>query len=669
MGRAAPHPGQLDLALDEAGPQLPGLVARAGWQPPTELPDLRGVARIAIDLETCDPDLTAQGPGFRRGAYPVGLAVGVDGGGRWYLPTRHLGGGNLDEGLIIRWARHVLGAFTGEVVGANLGYDLDGLATCWDVHLPGVRAFHDVQVAEPLLDEHRLEYSLDALARDYLGEGKDETLLREAAARYGARTSREAKRVIWRLPAQVVGPYAEADVDLPLRIWELQRERLREEGLEQVYEVERQLIPLLVAMRRRGVRVDLTRAEQLLGELTQRRDAMAAHLKHLAGPVAELTIPASLGPALEARGIIVPRTAKTKEYSVTKPFLERYARDELVSCVLAGRKLNTFKSTFLESQVLGHQINGRVHPTFNQLKGDEGGTIARFSGSFPNLQFIPSREEDWQEDAGVAGLAPLVRALFLPEEGEDWQRDDASQIEYRLLVHFAVGQGADEARAAYQADRKTDFHKMAASWLGVDPEDKVRRKRVKNTNFCKVYGGGVGKIATTFNCSVDEAAGFVEVYDRRLPFVKSTYEAAMRWAERRGYVVTVLGRRQRFPLWEPRGNRGADRAPGLPREKALAEYGAGIQRAATYTALNKKLQCSAADLMKKGMVDAQNAGLCDVLGPFLVTVHDELGSSVPRTRAGDEAGRELTHRLEDAVPLRVPVLVESARGRDWAEVS
>lgn len=926
MGRpsARVSPGQLGFDLAEhTVDQLPGLVARAGWRPPAELPSLRGVRRLALDLETCDPELSEHGPGFRTGAYPVGLAIGLEGGGRFYLPTRHAGGGNLDEGLVKRWAREELGAYRGEVVGANLSYDLDGLATCWDVHLPEAIAFHDVQVAEPLLDEHRLEYSLDSLARDYLGEGKDEGLLREAAAYYGATTPKAVKKVLWRLPAGVVGPYAEGDVDRPLRIFPLQWARMEAEGLLRVYDVERRLIPILVAMRRRGVRVDAGRARELRARLVRERDGWAAKLRHMAGPKAELTEPASIGPALEAAGIHVPRTAKTGQYSVTKPFLERYVDSvPLVQAVMAGRKLNTMVNTFLDSQILGHAVGGRVHPTFHQLKGDDGGTIGRFSGANPNLQFIPSREEDWQDAAGLAGLAPLIRGLFQPEEGEEWQRDDAcltgdtiivtidgpktieelirepvpvlstgdcntlefrpvvaarktgrcqvlemtmedgsvvrctgnhrwmklnnepiftrdikrgqrlshvrdgrtgsgmptwyiksnriywskhvlvaeyahgarpdghdvdhrdrnhehwwrnnlrylpvevnrgqaagfwwndatdeqrqekmdslqhgiktkrrsyvgagnpnygkkrpgvggrpshrsyenhkvlsvkpcgyedvydievehthtfvlanglvshnSQIEYRLLTHFAIGQGADEARAAYVSDPKTDFHKMAATWLNVDPEDKVRRKRVKNTNFCKVYGGGIDKIASTFNCSRDEAAEFVRVYDDRLPFVGQTYDAAMRWAARRGFVTTVLDRRQRFPLWEPMGAFGKNKKPALPRERALEEYGPRIQRAATYTALNKKLQVSAADLMKKGMVDAWEAGVCDVIGPFLVTVHDELGNSVPRTRAGDEAGREVTRCMERAVELRVPVLVEMDRGPDWGAVS
>ena len=920
------------------GGQLPLFVPDRKWSPPVELPSLQGVGRIAIDIETKDPDLRARGPGFRRGAKVIGLAVGTDDGRRWYFPTGHEGGGNLDEGVVKRWAKAELGGFSGEVVGANLGYDLDGLATCWGVELPNVKAFHDVQVAEPLLDEDRFEYNLDALSRDYLGEGKDERLLSEAGAAYGF-TGSAVKKNLWRFPAGLVGPYAEGDVDRPLRIIEKQLARLEGEGLMRVYDVERRLIPILVAMRRRGVRIDVPKAEALRRRMRVRLDGIVAELKRVAGPKAELGEAASLGPALEARGIHVPRTAKTNVPSITKVFLEAYKSDELVKIILEGRKVSTIISTFLDSQILGFAVGGRIHPTFNQLKNDEGGTIGRFclsggtpvmipggtkviqdiregdevycydkdrrltigrvkwsgktglrpvirvmfkglynkkpvalvmtashpvrltsgeyrsagdlktgdrvmaltrsgnsgysllrifgdhrkkaqsehrtvfmikngylpdvvhhvdetrsnngaenleghtrsshqkvhmsheeavrraylghirsggtavramndaktvwsmlrappkemkdryesgqtvsriaremsvakgtvkkrlrafgiepvpnnhhvvsieelpglhevydieveehhnfianevcvhnSGSNPNLQFIPARDEE---------LAPRIRGIFVPEEDEDWQRDDASQIEYRFLTHYAVGKGAEEAREAYRRDPKTDFHKMCAQMLGVDPEDKVRRKRVKNTNFCKVYGGGLPKIAVTFGCSVEEATEFVTEYDKKLPFVKETYDAAARWAQRRGYIVTILNRRQRFKFWEPRGNFDR-RAVPLLKTAALEKYGSGIVRAWAFTALNKKLQISAADMLKKGMVDAWEAGVCRIIGPYLITLHDELDNSIPRTKAGDEAGRELTRIMEKAITLSIPIIVDRTRGKDWGECS
>lgn len=655
--------------LAQAG-QQPLFMPVSNWSPPTSLPTLRGRKRIAVDIETKDPDLRERGPGFRRGAKIVGLAVGIDGGDKFYLPVGHDGGGNLDERLVRAWAKEELNAFDGEVVGAKLDYDLDGLAECWGITFPFVRAFHDVQVAEPLLDEWRDEFNLDALSKDYLGQGKDELLLKQVAEAFGI-VGRDAIKInLWRYPASMVGPYAEGDVDRPLRIFPLQEAKLRAEELWPLYDqVERRLIPILVAMRRRGVRISIEKAHVLRKRLVQERVELLQHLKRLAGPKAEFMEPESLYEAIEARGITVPRTKKTDQPSVTKQLLERYEADELMSCILRGRRANTMINTFVDGQILGHQINGRIHPSFNQMKGDDGGTIARFSGSNPNLQFIPARD---------AELAPLVRGVFLPEEGEQWQRDDLSQIQFRFLANYAVGQGAEEAREAYRVDPKTDFHKQTANMLGADPEDKIKRKRVKNTNFAKVFGAQTPKLAATFNCSLREAEVFMEEYERRLPFVSKTFDRAASWGQRRGFVVTILNRRQRFPFWGPKNYRR--HGPPIPmfrsREEAVTywirdehKYGKypvkQVERLNTYMALNRKMQGSEGDLVKKWIVDAHEAGITRVLGPMLITVHDENNNSVPRTREGDEAGREFARLGEVAVSMRVPVLVDSQRDEDW----
>lgn len=653
-----------------ANGQQPLFMPTSGWTPPMSLPTLKGRKRIAVDLETKDPELKTKGPGWRRDARIVGLAVGIDGGDRFYLPVGHQGGGNLDERLVRAWAVDELNSFDGEVVGASLNYDLDGLAN-WGVTFPLARAFHDVQVAEPLLDEWRDEFNLDAISKDYLGgEGKDEALLKECAAAFGIVGRDNIKINLWRYPASMVGPYAEADVDRPLRIFPLQEAKLREEELWPLYDqVERRLIPILVAMRRRGVRISVEKAHILRKRLVIMRDEQLQRLKRLAGAKAEFMEPESFYKSLEERGITVPRTPKTGAPSINKFLLERHEDDELVKCIQEGRKANTMINTFVDGQILGHQINGRIHPTFNQMKGDDGGTIARFSGSNPNLQFIPARD---------AELAPLVRGIFLPEEGEEWQRDDLSQIQFRLLANYAVGQGAEEARQAYRDNPKTDFHKLTANMLGADPEDKIRRKRVKNTNFAKVFGAQVPRLAVTFGCSLEEAEAFMKEYETKLPFVSKTFDRAGGWGQKRGYVVTILNRRQRFPFWGPKNYRR--KGPTIPffrsREEAVQYWIRDghtykkypvkmVERLNTYMALNRKMQGSEGDLVKKWIVDTHEAGITQVLGPMLITVHDENNNSVPRTKAGDEAGKEFARLGEVAIQMKVPVLVDSQRDEDW----
>lgn len=663
--KAKAEPRKAAVGFDAAPLPTPFNLPTSTWTPPTELPRLIGARRISIDVETRDPEIKELGCGARRpGCHVVGIAIGRDDGGRWYLPFRHQGGDNLDEGVVLRWARDELNGFDGEVVGANLSYDLDFMAN-EQVTFDKVRRFRDVQLAEPLLDSNRLSYSLDALAKDYLNTGKDEALLHDAARAYGV----DPKGGLWRLPARFVGAYAEADADLPLRVLALQEKRLADEGLEQVFDVESRLIPVLVAMRRRGVRVDLAKTERVRERLEQERDKWLGVVRRYTGPRGELMAAESLAPALEARGIHVPMTPKTKKPSITSALFHDHKGDPLVDAIAAGRRVSTLLNTFIDGHILGHHINGRVHCTFNQLRSDDTGAITgRFSSSSPNLQNIPSRKND-MDDVMQLGedVVQLIRGQFVPDEGEEWVRHDYSQIEYRLATHFGHGPGSDKAREAYCTDPKTDFHKLCARMAGLDPDDKNVRKSIKGVNFCKLYGGGVPKIAAVLGVSLEEAEKFVGTYDAELPWVKKTLEAAMQRASERGYVTTIAGRRQRFDLWEPAAY--GDRRPALPRKLAEERYGRALKRAKTYAALNYACQGSSAEITKKAMVDAWEAGLCapDALGAFLLTVHDELDNSVAKTARAQEAKAELKRVMENAYQLSVPVIAEATYGADWGE--
>lgn len=645
-------------------------VPNSTWTAPAldALPSLQGVKRIAIDTETNDPDLDTLGPGFRRGARVVGCSVGIDGGPRFYLPWGHEGGGNLDPEKAKGWLIYNLAAYSGEVVGAHILYDLDGLAS-EGVFLPNVKRFLDVGIAEPLLDEHKQgEYNLDAIARHHLGIGKDERCLREAAQAYGfGAKDKDVKRNLWRLPAALVGPYAEGDVDRPLLILPKQLQKLAEEELLEVWDIECRLIPLLLAMRRRGVRVDLEQVDRVRQKLIAQRDQFLAIVKSLAGPQAELMAADSLGPALAQRNLPVPLTPKTQKWSITKDWLNEHADDELAGAIAAGRKVNTVLNTFIDGHILGHQVNGRLHTIFNQLKSDGGGTGARLSSEKPDLQNIPARDED---------LAPLMRGMFVPDGDDEWESQDQKQAEYRLLAHYAVGPGADEFRQRYHDDPTTDYHHMCGDLLGWNNSNKYLRKVVKGINFAKGYGAKARKIAKLISiatgkpCSVEKAQEFIDAHERALPFTVATFNMAVRIADRRGYVKSILGRRARFPLWEPADNRRKPvehRARAYPRPQAEEHYGTALVRADTYTALNNVLQFGNADIMKKAMVDIWESGACAALGAPLLTVHDELAFSKPRTAEGEEAAAHAAHLTEVAVPLRVPFLVDRKSGRSWGD--
>lgn len=612
------------------------------WTPPASMPKLAGRKRISVDVETRDVNLKEKGPGFIHGdSYIVGVAVGADDLPGQYYPIRHeAGGDNMDEDRVLGWLRDEFKQHTGEVVGAHLLYDLEALGA-EDITFNTKAKIRDVQIAAPLLDENRLSYQLDSLAKDFLGQGKDETVLRAAIKAFGLS---DAKRDLWRLPGRYAGLYAQSDVDLPLALLDKQLPELQREDLLELFHLESRLVPLLLAMRQRGVRINDAGIIETRAALVEKRQAAFERLG-----TDDIMSASALAPIFDKAGIEYPRTPKSGQPSFTKPWLEANG-SELASMVVEARKWEKTIGTFFDGH-LAQAINGRIHTQFHQLRSDDDGTISgRFSSSNPNLQNIPARDVELKE---------MIRGLFIPEDGEDWACFDYSQIEYRLLAHYAIGDGAAEARQMYHDDPTTDFHKMCGEMAGMAPD---QRKKVKNVNFGSVYGAGAATIAKTMGVSLNEGKKFLETYHEALPFVRKTFNKVQDTAAAEGWIRTLLKRRARFELWEPRA---FDKSGMLPRQAAEEEWGMAIKRARTHKALNALLQGGAADIMKKAMVEVWESGVCDVVGAPLLTVHDELDISVPRTKAGEEACAEIKHIMENVVELRVPMMVDMESGPNW----
>lgn len=623
-----------------------------GWVAPTEFPRLAEAKLLALDCETCDPELTTRGPGFRRGdANLAGIAVGTPEGGRWYFPMRHTIAPeqNLDPGAVLAWARDNLCTLGQEKVGANLAYDVDAL---WSEGVPVTGPFTDVQYAEALLDENRRSYSLENIARTYLGEGKVSGDLKAWAVRaYGDEQNYRAN--IHRCPPCLVGPYAEGDVDLPLRIIAEQRVRLEQQDLTSLFGLESRLLPQIVRMRHRGVKVDLPYARLLDDELTTAIGVADARLAAVAGKPVDVNSAKDLARIFDAMGLPYPMTESKKPVpSFTKLFLES-CTSPIGLLINERRKLAKYRDTFVRGYVLGLSVGDRLHALFHPLKGDTNGTVSgRFSSSLPNLQNIPVRDPVW---------GPKLRALFIPDDGEAWGRHDWSQIEYRFLAHYARGPGSKEVRERYNSDPATDFHLMTQSLIKDVTGTLLDRRPVKNINFGLCYGMGKEKLRNDLGLDEDAGEELFAAYHTGVPFVKATYEAAQDAATTRGQIITALGRRARFPLWEPVYGKG----PALVESAAEERYGPRIRRAFTHKSLNRLLQGSAADLMKMAMDGIDKAGVEDVLGPMLLTCHDETGHSVPQTPAGREAMAEVKRIMETCMELRVPVVADQSTGVNW----
>lgn len=628
-------------------------------------PDLQNADIICIDCETYDPDLKEKGPGAVRDGYIAGVAIGVR-GQEWYFPIKHQGGGNLDRRTVLRWLNEQLSTNIPKC-GANLQYDLIYL---WSEGVNVAGPFYDIQIAEPLLDEERFSYSLETLAQDYLGEGKEEDEMSAFIRQnYGVKAGKE-KGYIWKCPAHVVAPYAKADVRLPIAILDKQLPLLKEQGLMDIWQVECDLLPILARMHLNGVRVDVQYAEQLKVEWTQKLLELEKSFEGInAGSSVQIAA------ELDKLGIPYPRHAPTaamlkKGITVGNPKLDSKVLATLedkvpfLAQIRDAKKYRHFLNTFIQGYILNSHVNGRVHASFNQLKGDEYGTVTgRTSTAHPNLANIPNPEKD-------PYFSQKCRGMFLPEVGCEWLRFDLSQMEYRLMVHFAstvVGSGVGKALRMYQDDPATDFHEMCAKLTG------LTRKQAKNINFGLAYGMGTEKLAGSLGVGLAEAKVTLGKYHENAPFVRAVSNKASERAQARGYVMTIGGRRRRFQMWEnakwvDRKTQEADPEHYKPRrdkEEAIRLWGA-VRRAHTHKAANAIMQGSNADFLKKAMVLGVKDGVTDVLGMYLNTVYDELGLSIETGNPEHEqAAEHMKHLMTSAYKLSVPVLVSDGRGANW----
>lgn len=611
-------------------------VPKTNWLPPTSFPNLRGAKLIGLDVESYDPLLRQKGPGtFRKDNNLIGVSVATE-DKAWYFPFAHQYAPqvqlNLNKDTVLKWLRGLVSDRNTDVVGANLLYDLELLRA------DGVRVAgrcHDVQYAEPLIDETARTYNLDTLARKYVGEGKASDLLYTwCADSYGGKADESQRANMYRTPITLTGPYAEADAMLPFKILTEQRKTLAAEGLEDLFSLECRLIPLLIDMRFKGVRIDTDKATAALVWLREQ----AAIAQRAIGGV-DVWSGDSIARAFDKAGVPYLRT-EAGNPSFTKEWLEDND-SPLAQGVAQVRRYEKAANPFVQSYLLGNQVNGRVHCRFHPLRSDTYGAVSgRFSSSDPNLQNIPIRDEV---------IGKMLRGLFVPAHGCRWRKGDYSQIEYRLFANNAIGRGAVEIRERYNNDPKTDYHELVIETVkritGID----LARRPAKNLNFGMLYGMGKDKLIRSLGVDIAKGEELYAAYFEAMPCAKDTFKEFQRLAQRRGYIKTVLGRRSRFNVWE------TDELTGKR------------QRARTNIALNRRLQGGAADICKKAMVECYEAGVYDATGIPTLQVHDELDWDDEQTPKAEEGFKEAVHRMQTCVKLRVPLYVDMKSGANWGE--
>lgn len=650
--------------------QLPLFEPSSSWEAPDigSLPSWRDAKRVAVDVETHDPKLTELGIGVRRGGYVTGISFCLDGGRGYYLPVAHEGGDNLDPSMVWRYLRENAKAFTGEVVGARLDYDLDYL---WEneVLFPQVEFYRDIQIADPLIYELELSYSLKSIGKRHGVESKDEDGLRQAARDYGL----DPKKEMWRLPARFVGQYAERDVTAPFEILDKQEAILLKAdqfGFDRrkIWDLESRVLPILVKMRRRGVAVDWDRLARI-EKWSEDRERWALDIVYRATGVrvglGDVWKPEALAPAIKATGFELGQTSQGKP-NIDKAVLDAVGGKVGWALALA-RKVNKLRTTFAAS-LRTYQTDGRIHCTFNQIAretegGDQkGARYGRLSCVDPNLQQQPSRDY----------FAAMWRSVYIPEPGAIWACNDYSQQEPRWTTHFAAEMDLPKAREAAQAyhdNPKLDNHDFMAKLTGLP------RKAAKNIYLGLCYGEGGAKLShdlglptrwclsyrdgrqfrreffedmrdafhrrgelgdgTVYEAAGEEAQRIIDTFDERAPFIRQLAKKAEAAAKSRGFVRTVAGRVLHF---EPRGDGTYDW---------------------THKALNRVIQGSSADQMKTAMVELDRAGF------FLqLQVHDETDSSAATVAEAKAIGQV----MREAVPARVPFRVDTEVGANWGYI-
>ena len=602
------------------------------WVPPEEFPDLSKHEIIAIDLETCDPNLIKRGSGSVVGdGYVVGIAVAVE-GWRGYFPIAHEAGGNMDKQLVLKWFKDVL-ATPATKVFHNAMYDV-----CW-IRSLGLNIngrIVDTMIAASLVDENRFSYTLDSLGKEYTGIGKNESELKQAAKEWQI----DAKADMWRLPAMNVGEYAERDVLVTLKLWERMQVEMEKQDLHKIFDIETRLFPCLVDMKFKGVRVDVEKAHETRKNLLEQESKILNKIKDLCGLEVEIHAARSIAKAFDKLNIPYDKTDKGNP-SFTKNFLATHPH-EIAKLVNEAREINKANSTFIET-ILKYEHKGRIHADINQIRSDSGGTVTgRFSYYNPNLQQIPARNPV---------LGPMIRSIFIPEEGCKWGCFDYSQQEPRLLVHYASLQKLDGVSGIVDAYRKgdADFHQAVADMADIE------RKQAKTINLGIMYGMGKNKLMAELGLLQDSAEKLLNQYHQRAPFVKQLMQAVSRRAEDLGRIRTYGGRLCHFDFWEPY----EFGLKALPREKAILEYGPGIKRAGTYKALNRLIQGSAADMTKISMVALYENGVL----PH-IQVHDELDISVEN----DQQATEIIKIMEECIALEVPNKVDYESGKNWGDI-
>ena len=579
---------------------------------------IRSAGIVSVDTETTSTNPVA--------AELVGISLSIKENSGWYIPIMHRSlftEEHLDPEKALAILKPVLEDASIKKIGQNIKYDLIVLKNA-GIDLGGVH--FDTMLASYLLDPSERRHNLDELAEKHLGY---------KTIHFKDLVSSGKKAIpITEVPLADLAEYAIEDADIALRLYRILEERIRGENLDSLYfELEMPLVPILARMELCGVRIDLAHFERLSRENQELLDEVEKGIYASAGTRFNINSTRELSSVLfEKLGLKPVKKTKTG-FSTDIQVLETLrGSHEIIDRLIQYRTLSKLKSTYIDTlPTLVLPRTGRIHTSYNQTVVATG----RLSSSDPNLQNIPVRDE----------FGRKIREGFIPEEGWMMLSADYSQIELRLAAHLS---GDETMMQAFREG--IDIHaRTAASVFGVDIGSITgdMRRQAKIINFATIYGVSPYGLSQQADISVKDAALFIQKYFETYPKFKKLIDDTIAFAREKGYVQTLLGRRRPVP--------------------DIGSTNQFVREGAERVAINTPIQGTAADLIKAAMIQIQKEiDRNKMRARMILQVHDELVFEVPPAEK-DSFEKLVRSKMENALRLDVPIVVDMAWGKNWGE--
>jgi len=587
------------------------------------LEKLRQAPLFAFDTETTGLDA--------QRAQLVGLSFAVEPHEAAYVPLAHDYEGapaQLDREAVLLALKPLLEDPTKAKVGQNAKYDINILANASPaIEMRGVA--YDTMLGSYVLNSTATRHDMDSLAQKYLDHS---TIAFEDIAGKGAK-----QLTFNQINLDKAGPYAAEDADITLRLHHALQARLAQTPSLQpvLMDIEMPLVPVLAKIERQGALVDAALLDVQSGELGVKMAELEQRAYELAGEEFNLGSPKQLGAILyDKLGMpVLSKTAKGQP-STAEAVLDELAEQgyPLPEVLMQYRSLSKLKSTYTDK--LPGQINprtGRIHTSYQQAVAATG----RLSSSDPNLQNIPIRTAEGRR----------IRQAFVASPGYQLLAADYSQIELRIMAHLAKDEGLLHA---FRND--LDVHRAtAAEVFGVALEDVTtdQRRKAKAINFGLIYGMSAFGLAKQIGVDRKQSQDYIDRYFARYPGVLAYMERTRAQAAEQGFVETLFGRRLYLP--------------------DINAKNPALRKGAERTAINAPMQGTAADIIKRAMVNVDNwlseSGLD---ARVILQVHDELVLEV-REDLVQQVKDEIRQHMSQAAQLDVPLLVEAGIGANWDE--